>query len=207
MNFFSNLQPHCALIAGKRGCGKSVLACQLLENEFRGYFDNIVIICPTFSINAAYRRPWLTDKKDKNVYVVSGKTFEKYDINTILLHFAKTFKCRGHTLFLIDDCAYSGDVRHKETALTQLAFISRHAGISIWVITQKYNAICKDFRDQLSWVALFRCNDKDSFKSATDQNNALSTEDKIKAEEFLRVNAHSKLIIRNDDPVGFMLKY
>ena len=205
MNFFSNLPPHCAMIIGRRGCGKSVFACELLETHFKDHFDSVVVICPTFEINTAYDREWIKSKKDKNVYVVSKKAFNKYDLNTILKNLTSRFECCGNTLFLLDDCAYLGTVRNKDTELNKFAYTSRHAGISIWVITQKYNSISKMFREQSSWIALFYCKDKDSFVYATDENNVLSADDKIKADNFLKNTPHSKLVIRTDPPIGFKL--
>ena len=152
MDNLNSLQPHCAMIVGRRGCGKSVFACQLLESQFKDHFDSVIIICPTFAINKAYDRVWITGKKDKNVHIVSESIFKKFDLSKILLFLSKKFECCGHTLLLIDDCSFLGDIRHKETVLNKLAFTSRHAGISIWVITQKYNAVSKDFREQLSWI-------------------------------------------------------
>jgi hypothetical protein len=205
MDFFSGLPAHCAMIIGRRGCGKSMFACELLETSFKDHFDSVVIICPTYEINSAYDRKWIDNKTDKNVYVVGKKTFEQYDLNRILLHLAKRFECCGETLFLVDDCAYLGSVRNRDTALTKLAFTSRHAGISIWVITQKYNSVSKCFREQSSWVILFYCKDKDSFLYATDENNVLNADDKLKAAEFLKNTPHGKLLIRTDTPIEFKL--
>jgi hypothetical protein len=205
MDIFSNLQPHCGMICGRRGSGKSVFACQLLETNFKDHFDSIIIICPTFHINKAFQREWITNKKDKNVHIVGKKTFDRYDLSDILLYLSKRFECCGHTLFLIDDCAFLGGVRHKETTLNQLAFTSRHAGISIWVITQKYNAVSKDFREQLSWIVLFYCKDKDSFIYANDENSVLDGNERTVAGDFLKSNAHGKLVIRTDPPIQYKL--
>ena len=205
MDIFTNLEPHCAMIVGRRGCGKSVYAIQLLETVFKKHFDSVVIICPTFEINAAYNRDWINNKQDRNVHIVPKQVFDRCDLNTILLHLSKQFECCGQTLFLIDDCAFLGGVRHKETALNQLAFTSRHAGISIWVITQKYNAVSKDFREQLSWIALFYCKDKDSFLIANDENSVLTADERIEAANFLKDVPHGKLLIRTDLPVEYKL--
>ena len=205
MDFFSNLQPHCAMIIGRRGSGKTVFALDLLENEFRGQFDSVVLLCPTYQINKSFDRNWIKSKQDKNVYIVTKSTFDKYNLNEILQFLTTKFECCGHTLFLLDDCACLSGVRHKETALSELAFTSRHAGISVWVITQKYNAVSKDFRDQLSWLALFYCKDKDSFVFANDENSVLNAEEKNEATEFLKSNAHGKLLIRTDPPIKYKL--
>ena len=39
--------PHSAVVCGQTGCGKSVFDLDLLEKEYQGVFENIVILCPT----------------------------------------------------------------------------------------------------------------------------------------------------------------
>ena len=67
--------PHSAIICGQMSCGKSVFILDLLENEFRGVFENIVILCPTIEWNKAYKnRSWIGDvrhPKDENITIVN----------------------------------------------------------------------------------------------------------------------------------------
>ena len=54
--------PHSAVITGQTGCGKSVFVLDLLEKEYQGVFENIVILCPTVEWNKAYKtRSWIGD--------------------------------------------------------------------------------------------------------------------------------------------------
>ena len=39
--------PHSAVVCGQTGCGKSVFVLNLLEKEYQGVFENLVIFCPT----------------------------------------------------------------------------------------------------------------------------------------------------------------
>ena len=64
------------------------------------------------------------------------------------------------TLFIIDDCSATKALTKKDM-LSELAFSGRHADISVWVLTQKYNSVLKDLREQTRWVALFHCKDCD----------------------------------------------
>ena len=56
------------------------------------------------------------------------------------------------TLFIIDDCSAEADINKKRDALSELAFSSRHRNHSLWVLTQKYNSISKDVREQIKWL-------------------------------------------------------
>ena len=44
-------EPHTALFVAPTGVGKTHLALNLLESEYRHQFDFIVIICPTLTHN------------------------------------------------------------------------------------------------------------------------------------------------------------
>ena len=46
---------HTALFMAPTGVGKAHLALSLPENEYRNYFDFIVIICPTLRYNSTYK--------------------------------------------------------------------------------------------------------------------------------------------------------
>ena len=69
------------------------------------------------------------------------------------------------TLFIIDDCSAEGEINKKRDALSDLAFSSRHRNHSLWVLTQKYNSVTKDVREQIKWLSLFFTKDQDSFEN------------------------------------------
>ena len=48
-------EPHTALLLAPTGVGKTHLALNLLETEYRNHFDFIVIICPTLAHNETYK--------------------------------------------------------------------------------------------------------------------------------------------------------
>jgi Poxvirus A32 protein len=195
---FENLEAHCAMIVGRRGSGKTRYALDLLENEFYQRFDKIVIVSPTFEYDRNYGgRRWV----DK-VYKINPS---KRDLNEILEKVTDSFKGKGDTLILLDDCAFDDNVGKRRPALTELAFTSRHYGISIWIVAQKYNSVSKSFREQLSWLAIFYCKDKDSFKEALDENNAVEQDKRAEIHSELKSACHKKLIIRNDPPVMYTI--
>lgn len=50
---------HAALIVGATNCRKTAYVLDLLEGEYRGVFENI-ILCPSVRYNKTYQgRPWL----------------------------------------------------------------------------------------------------------------------------------------------------
>ena len=48
-------EPHTALFIAPTGVGKTHLALNMFENEYRNNFDFIVIICPTLARNEIYK--------------------------------------------------------------------------------------------------------------------------------------------------------
>ena len=48
-------EPHTALFIAPTGVGKTHLALDLLESEYKNHFDFIVIICPTLEHNEMYK--------------------------------------------------------------------------------------------------------------------------------------------------------
>ena len=79
------------------------------------------------------------------------------------------------TLFIIDDCSATKALTKKKDMLSELAFSGRHADISVCVLTQKYNSVLKDLREQTRWVALFHCKNRDSFEDCLRENDVIST--------------------------------
>ena len=142
--------PHSAMFVGVTGSGKTEFLLRLLETVYKSHFEFIVILCPTILDNKTYlSRKWIFD--NKNVFIVC-------DIEGKLNEWIKLFKnvLKGHqTLFIIDDCSADSEINKKRDALSELAFSGRHRNHSLWVLTQKYNSVSKDVREQIKWLCLF----------------------------------------------------
>ena len=65
-----------------------------------------------------------------------------------------TITCERSTMYLwanriIDDCSASTALTKKKDMLSMLALSGRHPEQSVWVLTQKYNSVLKDLREQM----------------------------------------------------------
>ena len=160
--------PHCAMFVGATACGKTEYLLKLLETKYKNHFEFVVILCPTLLYNKTYlSRKWVLN--DDNVLIV-------YDVEEKLNEWLKLFKntLKGHqTLFIIDDCSAEGEINKKRDVLSELAFSGRHRNHSLWVLTQKYNSISKDVREQLKWLCLFFTKDRDSFEDCLRENDVV----------------------------------
>ena len=140
-----NLQkfPDSAMFVGVTACCKTEFLLRLLETEYKNHFEFMVILCPTILNNKTYlSRKWILD--DKNVFIVR-------DAEGKLNEWIKLFKnmLKGYqTLFIMDDCSAEGEINKKRDALSD-AFSGRHRNHSLWVLTQKYNSVSKDLREQI----------------------------------------------------------
>jgi len=63
------------------------------------------------------------------------------------------------------------DAKLKAIAVTKFAFQGRHLNLSTWVITQKYNAIVKDFRENVKVLIFFYDKDNKSREAAFEEND------------------------------------
>ena len=51
------------IVVGMTACGKTRYLLEMLETEYLGVFDYVVLVCPTFSWNKSYTE-WPPSKKD-----------------------------------------------------------------------------------------------------------------------------------------------
>ena len=140
--------PFNALIVGPTNSGKTQFLLNKLRGPFRGKFDYIVLFCPTFAKNATYDR--FVDK-DPRIFVV---VCLQHEIES-WLKLASYFFEKTNTLFVLDDCAASKDVKGRTSQLVNLGFSARHDGISAWVLTQQVTSIAKPFRENVAAIVLF----------------------------------------------------
>ena len=139
---------HSATICGQTGCGKTVFILDLLEGPYWGFFQLIVVLYPTVRHKKTYQQcPWIST--DPEVYLPDpGERL--HDYLRALYH---VFMGEP-TLYIIDDCSASTALTKKKDMLSMLAFSGRHAEQSVLVLTQKYNSVLKDLREQMCWVCL-----------------------------------------------------
>ena len=126
--------PFNALIVGPTNSGKTQFLVNQLCGPFKGKFDYIVLICPTFAFNKTLYR---FGERDPRLYVL---ICEQHKVEIFLKLASFVFEGEN-TLIVLDDCAASKDVKGQTGELVKLGFSARHAGISVWVLTQQLSSI------------------------------------------------------------------
>ena len=102
------------------GCEKTFYLLNMLEHEYKGHFDHIFPICPTFEYNTTYQE-W----KFKNDPPVFAIPCDQDDVDIYLQRFTD-FAKRTNSLIILDDCSSSQDVKKRTSELVKLALSARH---------------------------------------------------------------------------------
>jgi hypothetical protein len=122
-------RPHITVVAGKKGSGKSHLACRLLLTSFRFKYDHIIFVSPTF--RAQYDGLWSKLSPDG---ITGPEQLTEQLIETIM----KTVSAKGNgsTLLILDDV---GEEFRKISPRTvnMLVSNSRHYKLSIICLHQR----------------------------------------------------------------------
>ena len=190
---------HTAMFVGATACGKTEYLLRLLETNYKNHFEYIVIVCPTILDNKTYlSKKWIFN--DEKVIIVRDVECK---LNEWIRMFTKVFK--GHeTLFIIADCSAKGEINKKRDALSGLAFSGRHRNHSLWVLTQKYNSVSKDVREQVKWLCLFFTKVRDSFEDCLRENDVVHDKnERVRLKESLQKRPYSKLILKCYQPTKY----
>ena len=200
---------HSAIICGATGSGKSEYTLDLLEKAYRGFFKYIIIICPTWKYNKAYlNRKWLFEDPEHIFLVDPNELQPKSEdpLNDTLKVFFESIGKQddSHVLFLVDDCSSQKGMTKKKRMLSELAFSGRHLNCSLWILTQKYNSVLTDVRENIKFLVLFYCKDRDSFEEALRENDVIpSLEKRKEIRDLLAKNKHSKLVLITEQPTSY----
>ena len=97
--------PFHMLIVGMTACGKTHYLLKMVEENFKGKFDHIFLVCPTFLDNKTYLE-WKF-LSDKDVFAIPCEHDDVESYLGIIKNFAKG----TNSLIVLDDCASSQSVK------------------------------------------------------------------------------------------------
>ena len=189
--------PHTSIFTGPTSCGKTQRVLDLIENEYRDHFENIVILCPTLRWNKTYlERSWVW--KDNNVFCINPKS-QLFD----WIEKLSQILANEETLFIVDDVIADETLDKKRQPLLELAISGRHRNHSLWLLTQSYTALPKNLRRQKKQLFLWYPAEKSDFKLADEETNILPAEKLEEIKEQLKNGKHTCLYIRLEHPRSF----
>ena len=193
-------EPHTALFVAPTGVGKTHLALNLLENEYRNHFDFIVIICPTLRYNSTYKsQGWVWNGPDvipigpgNNLYYLIEK------ISNLLTG--------STTLFLIDDVIADETLDKHCQPLLELVISGRHRAHSLWLLTQSYTAIPNNIRKQAKMLYAWYPKNRTDLNTIHEQNDVIGPEELARVKAQLKRGKHTCLIIRMEHPRAYTIR-
>ena len=188
---------HTGIFSGCTGCGKTQKVLDLIEQEYRHHFENIVILCPTIRYNKTYLgRSWIWNDDYVFIFEPHGNLFE-------LIEKLSNLFSGEETLFIIDDMIADETLDKKRQPLLELAISGRHKSHSLWLLTQSYTALPKNFRRQKKQLFVWYPSEKSDLKTVDEETNLMTTEDLAKVKDELKKKQHACLYVRLEHPRTF----
>ena len=168
-------KPHAAIFTAATDGGKTKLMLDLIQNEYRHHFDNIVILCPTLRVNETYKsRPWIWS--DDNIFLIipKDKLFE------CISRFSKALTCE-ETLFVIDDCIGDDELNKQGGIFSILTATGRHINHTFWFLIQRYKRIPITIRDQIKMLFVWFSKNRYEFDLIHNENYIIEDDEELKS--------------------------
>ena len=191
-------EPPTALFVAPTGVGKTHLALNLLENEYRNHFNFIVIICPTLAHNKTYKsQGWIWNDPDVIPIEPDNNLYSLIEKISNLLTGSKT-------LFLIDDIIANEALDKRRQLLLGLAISGRHRGYSLWLLTQSYTAIPNNIRRQAKMLYIWYPKNRTDLNIIHEENDVIEMQEELaRVKAQLKQGKHTCLIMRMEHPRAY----
>ena len=192
-------EPHTALFIAPTGVGKTQLALDLLESEYRDHFDFIIIICPTLAHNEMYKsRGWVWN--DPEVIPIEPGNQLYYLIKKI-----SKLLAGSRFLFLIDDIVADEALDKRRQPLLELAISGRHRAHSQWLLTQSYTAVPNNIRRQAKMLYGWYPKNRTDLNIIHEENDIEMQEELANVKAQLKWGKHTCLIMRMEHPRAYKI--
>ena len=193
-------EPHTTLFIAPTGVGKTHLALNLLENEYRNHFNFIIIICPTLAHNEIYKsQGWVWNDPDV-IHIKPGNQLY------YLIEKISNLLTGSKTLFLIDDIIPNEALDKRHQPLLELVISGHHKQHSLWLLTQSYIAIPNNIRRQAKMLYIWYPKNRTDLNTIHEENDIIEMKEelaRVKAE--LKRGKHTHLIMRMEHPRSYII--
>ena len=183
------MKPFNMIIVGKTACGKTKYLLDMLEMQYKGKFDYIILICPTFENNSTYRN-WKYENDEDYIVIPCDQDYTDNWLKYVVQHYKGT-----NSLIILDDCASGKSVKCKTSELVKLGFSARHYGFSTVVITQQLTSIAKAYRENISKLVTFYNPNKKDMQEIFNDYLDVTKEEEEHIKKTLKSQKYSKLEI------------
>ena len=193
-------EPHTALFVAPTGVGKTHLALNLLENEYRNHFDFIIITCPMLEHNKMYKSRGCV-RNDPDVITIEPENNLYYLIEKI-----SKLLAGSKTLFLIDDIIADEALNKRRQPLLELAISGRHRQQSLWLLTQSYIAIPNTIRRQAKMLFVWYPKNRTDLNTIHEENDIIEMEELARVKAQLKRDKHTCVIMRMEHPRAYKIR-
>lgn len=191
------------LCMGCTGSGKSSFIWSLLNNWFKNYFDECIVLTGTADSVATWQR-----LNQRNVVVLNGcddRVFREYldDLEREQVKRRADGKYERRVCVLFDDMVADGISRStRPTALDRLCLTSRHLHVMTVIASQKFRGLISPaLRNNLHWLVLYRLPRIDLVAVGEEFGEPLSTEEFVKlSEAVFTARKHNYMVIKPRTP-------
>ena len=192
-------EPHTALFVAPTGVGKTHLALNLLETEYKNHFGFIVIICPTLRYNSTYKsRGWVWN--DPDVIPIEPDNHLYYLVEKI-----SNLLAGGKTLFSIDDIIADETLDKRHQPLLELVILGRHRGHSLWLLTCN-TAVPNNIRRQAKMLYVWYPKNRTDLNTIYEENDIIGPEELARVKGQLKWGKHTCLIMRMEHPRAYIIR-
>ena len=191
-------EPHTALFVAPTGVGKTHLALNLLESEYKNHFDFIIMHCPMLKHNEMHKsRGWVWTDPEV-ILIESGN--QLYYLIQKMSNLLAGFKA----LFLINDIIADENLNKRRQPLLELAISERHRGHSLWLLTQSYTAVPNNIRRQAKMLYVWYPKKRTDLKVIHEENDVIEMQDELaRVKKQLKRGKHTRLIMRMEHPRAY----
>ena len=108
-------------------------------------------------------------------------------------------------LFIIDDIVANESLDKRRQPLLELSISGRHQGHYLWLLTQSYLAIPKNFRKQAKAIFVWYPKERAGIRTIHDGNDVLTDNELVVPSDFLKESKYACLYTENEFPRRFKL--
>ena len=191
---------HTVLFVAPTGVGKTHLALNLLEREYRNHFNFVIIICPTLAHNETSKsRGWVWN--DPEVIPIEPGNQLYYLIEKI-----SNLLTGSKTLFLIDNIIADEALDKRHQPLLELAISGHHRQHSLWLLTQSYTAVPNDIRRQAKMIYVWYPKNRTDLNVIHKENDVIDMQEELaRVKAQLKRGRHTCLIMRMEHPRAYQV--
>ena len=193
--------PFNMIINGMTACGKTYYLLNMLEKDYKGHFDYIFLICPTYHWNKTYQN-W----KYKDDIRFHPIPCDQDEVDGFLRYITNIY-CGTNSLVILDDCASSQSIKNRTSEIVKLGYSARHIGFSTIVITQQLTSIAKPYRENIQKLVTFYNPNRTGMQTIMDESLNVSKEEEKSIVEKLKNIKYARLEILLRHPYTHKIVY